>query len=152
MNPLRIPRAVDLPAPLGPTRPCTSPGLTVKEASATAWTPLYCLEIAWTASSSLMAGSFRRARPGLAQALHDPPDDVLGASGDADAQAPGPHHQDEQQDQLEGQRGVLADRRRLDGDDGHDGRPHQRPRRGPDAADEQHREDEDADVAVEVVR
>src|SRR6185437_658992 len=155
MNPLRIPRAVDLPAPFGPTRPCTSPGCTTKDASATALTPLYCLEIALTTSWSPIGRPSRRtvgrAGPGLAEVLHKAPDDVLHAVGDADPQAPGPHHEDEQQDQLEGQCGVLADRRRLHGDDGHDGRAHDRPGRGADAADEQHREDEDADVAVEVV-
>src|SRR6185437_5511747 len=162
MKPLTMPSAVDLPAPFGPTRPCTSPGRTVKLASSTALTPLNCLETPLTTSSSAMVASSRttgsqtagpvgHAGPRLAEVLDEALDGVLHAGGDADAQAPRPHHEDDQQDQLEGERGVLADRRRLDGDDGHDGGPDDGPRRGANAADEQHREDQDADVAVEVV-
>src|ERR1700722_7330630 len=112
MNPDRMPSAVDLPAPFGPTRPCTSPGRTVKLASSTALTPLNCLEIPLTTSSSATAltsrarGPGRHAGPGLAEVLDEAPDDVLDAGGDADAQAARPHHQDDQQDQLEGERRV----------------------------------------------
>src|SRR6185437_15354306 len=106
MKPLTMPSAVDLPAPFGPTRPCTSPGRTVKLASSTALTPLNCLEIPVTTSSSAMVpspgntGSAGHASPRLAEVLDEALDDVLHAAGDADAQAPRPHHEDDQQDQL----------------------------------------------------
>src|SRR4051812_30628297 len=45
-----MPTVVDLPAPLGPSRPKTSPGATSKEMSFTAWTPPGYVLVRWWTS------------------------------------------------------------------------------------------------------
>src|SRR4029078_2690577 len=58
--------SVDLPAPLGPTMQCTSPGMTSKSTPSRARTPGYCLMTPRTSSNGVgMSGHHQRAQCGV---------------------------------------------------------------------------------------